>query len=108
MLWARLHRPLPNGPVREPIGETMKKFVFAAAILIPASGWADIVTSPGAGFVNVPLTFQSTTGLNVAPYWNNNSLDGMNMNAGDYLGGVNLSLGTTDYLSSSGGFGSYL
>jgi len=86
----------------------MKKFVFAAAILIPASGWADIVTSPGAGFVNVPLTFQSTTGLNVAPYWNNNSLDGMNMNAGDYLGGVNLSLGTTDYLSSSGGFGSYL
>jgi len=87
----------------------MKKFgLFAAAILIPAAGWADIITSPGAGFVAVPLTFQSTTGSGVAPYWNNNSLDGMNMNAGDYLGGVNPSLGLTDYLSSSGGFGSYL
>jgi len=32
----------------------------------------------------------------------------MNMNVGDFLGGVNPSLGNTDYLSSSGGFGSYL
>jgi PEP-CTERM motif len=90
----------------------MKTFgIFAAAILIPAAGWADIITSPGAGFVSVPVTFQSTTGSNGGmgtPYWNNNSLDGMNMNAGDFLGGVNPSLGATDYLSSSGGFGSYL
>jgi hypothetical protein len=90
----------------------MKKFgIFAATILIPAAGWADIITSPGAGLVTVPLTFQSTTGTNGglgSPYWNNNSLDGMNMNAGDYLGGVNPSLGSNNYLSSGGGFGSYL
>jgi len=87
----------------------MKKLgMIAAAMLLPAAAWGDIVTSTGAGFVSVPVTFTSTTGSNSSPYWNNNSLDGMNMNAGDYLGGVNLSLGTTDYLSSSGGFGSYL
>src|SRR5438132_839213 len=87
----------------------MKKFaVFATVILIPAGAWADIITSPGAGFVSVPVTFPSTTGSGTAPFWNNNSLDGMNMNAGDFLGGVNFSLGNTDYLSSSGGFGSYL
>lgn len=87
----------------------MKKFgILAAAILIPAAGWADIITSPGAGFASVPVTFPSTTGSGAAPFWNNNSLDGMNLNAGDFLGGVNPSLGLTDYLSSSGGFGSYL
>lgn len=87
----------------------MNKFgILAAAILIPAAGWADIITSPGAGFVSVPVTFASTTGSGAAPFWNNNSLDGMNLNAGDFLGGVNPSLGLTDYLSSSGGFGSYL
>jgi len=82
--------------------------IFVAALLMPAASWADIITSPGASFVGVPLTFQSTTGSNTAPYWNNNSLDGMNMNAGDYLGGVNPSLGVNNYLSSGGGFGSYL
>jgi len=81
---------------------------FVAAFLIPAACWADIITSPGAGFVNVPSTFQSTTGSNTAPYWNNNSLDGMNMNAGDYLGGINPSMGLNNYLSSAGGFGNYL
>jgi hypothetical protein len=87
----------------------MKKLaILAALVLIPAAAWADIVTSAGAGFVSVPGTFSSTTGSNAAPYWNNNSLDGMNMNAGDYLGGVNPSLGVNNYLSSSGGFGSYL
>jgi hypothetical protein len=87
----------------------MKKFgILAAVLLMPVASWADIITSPGAGFVSVPLTFQSTTGSGVAPYWNNNSLDGMNMNAGDYLGGVNPSLGLNNYLSSGGGFGSYL
>jgi hypothetical protein len=35
MLWAQLRQPLPNGSGEGPIGETMKKFVFAAAILIP-------------------------------------------------------------------------
>src|SRR4029079_10934544 len=100
MLWARLHRPLPTGSVREPIGENMKKLaILAALVLIPAAAWADIVTSAGAGFVSVPGTFSSTTGSNAAPYWNNNSLDGMNMNAGDYLGGVNPSLGVNNYLS---------
>src|SRR5438552_15048867 len=87
----------------------MKKFaVFATVILIPAGAWADIITSPGAGFVSVPVTFPSTTRSGTAPFWNNTSLDGMNMNAGDFLGRVNFSLGNTDYLSSSGGIVSHL
>jgi len=87
----------------------MKKFgMMAAAMLLPAAAWADIVTFTGAGFASVPVTFPSTTGSNAAPYWNNNSLDGMNMNAGDFLGGVNPSLGANNYLSSGAGFGSYL
>lgn len=87
----------------------MKKFtILAAAILIPAGAWADIITSPGAAFVGVPLTFPSSTGSGAAPFWNNNSLDGMNLNAGDFLSGVNPVMGLTNYLSSSGNFGSYL
>jgi len=87
----------------------MKKFgIFAGALLIPAAALADIISSPGAAFVNVPFSFQSTTGSNAAPFWNNNSLDGSDMNAGDYLTGSNPSLGLTDYLSSTGGFGNYL
>jgi hypothetical protein len=87
----------------------MKKFgILAAVALIPAAAWGDIVTSPGAAFVNVPLTFPSTTGSGVSPFWNNNSLDGLNMNAGDFLAGANPFLGSTNYLSSGAGYGSYL
>ena len=88
----------------------MKTFgIFAAAILLPAAAWADAITSPDANFVNVPLSFQSTPGSGSAPFWNNNSLDGVNMNAGDFLTGSNAAKGmTTDYLSSGTGFGTYL
>ena len=90
----------------------MKTFgIFVMALLIPAGAFADAVTSAGASFVGVPLTFTSTTGANGgqgSPFWNNNSMDGSNINAGDFLTGSNASLGTTDYLSSGGGFGNYL
>jgi hypothetical protein len=91
----------------------MKTFgIVAAAILIPAAAMADTISSPGAAFVGVPLTFQSTTGSNgglEVPFWNNNSLDGVNMNGGYFLTGSNAGKGMTiDYLSSVGGFGSYL
>lgn len=91
----------------------MKKFgIFAAIVLIPAGAMADTITSPGAGFVSVPLNFQSTTGSygvnGGSPYWNNNSADGPNNNAGDFLTGSNSSLGTTDYLGTGGAFGNYL
>ena len=69
---------------------------------------ADTIDSPGAGFVGVPLTFQSTTGSNSAPFWNNNSLDGSNLNAGYFLTGTNPILGSTNYLAAGGGFGNYL
>ena len=85
--------------------------IFIAAILIPAAALADTITSTGASFVGVPLDFQSTTGSNSglgAPFWNNNSMDGANMNAGDFLTGSNANLGLTDYLSSGAGFGNYL
>ncbi|MCU1337500.1 MAG: sorting protein [Bryobacterales bacterium] len=62
--------------------------------------------------VAVPLTFQSTTGSNNgqgSPFWNNNSLDGPNMNGGYFLTGTNASAGmTSDYLGAGGGFGNYL
>lgn len=85
--------------------------IFAAALLIPAAALADIVSSPDAAFVSVPLTFQSTTGSNGglgSPFWDNNSLDGYHMNAGYFLTGTNASLGLTDYLGTGGGFGNYL
>ena len=69
---------------------------------------ADAIIAPGAAFVPVPANFQSTTGSNTAPFWNNNSLDGLYMNAGYFLTGTNAGLGSTDYLSSTGGFGNYL
>jgi len=73
---------------------------------------SDTISSPGSAFTGVPLTFQSTTGSNGglgAPFWNNYSSDGINMNAGDYLTGSNpSSMGTTDYLGTGGSFGSYL
>lgn len=90
----------------------MKTFgILAAAILISAAAFADTISSPDAAFAGVPLTFTSTTGSNGGagtPFWNNNSLDGAGMNAGYFLTGSNASLGTTNYLSSEGGFGNYL
>ena len=88
----------------------MKTFaIFIAAILIPAAALADAITSSGASFVSVPVNFQSTTASNTGtPFWNNQSMDGTNMNAGDFLTGSNASLGLTDYLSSGSGLGSYL
>ncbi len=85
--------------------------IFAAALLIPVAALADTVSSPDAAFVNVPLTFQSTTGSGSgSPFWDNKSLDGThtNMNAGYFLTGSNASLGLTDYLGTGGGFGNYL
>jgi Domain of unknown function (DUF4114)/PEP-CTERM motif len=85
--------------------------IFAAVILIPAAAMADTISSPDAAFVSVPLTFQSTTGLNGglgSPFWDNKSLDGFHMNAGYFLTGTNASLGLTDYLGTGGGFGNYL
>lgn len=90
----------------------MKTFgIFIAAILLPAAALADTITSTGASFVGVPLNFQSTTGSNGGvgtPFWNNNSMDGANVNGGDFLTGSNVNLGLTDYLSSGAGFGNYL
>ncbi len=88
----------------------MKTFgIFIAAILIPAAALADAITSTGASFVGVPVNFQSTTASNTGtPFWNNKSMDGTNMNAGDFLTGSNASLGLTDYLSPDAGLGSYL
>ena len=89
----------------------MKRFgIFAAAILIPAAVLADTISSPGAGFVGVPLTFSSTTGSSGgagAPFWNNNSSDGLNLNAGYFLTGSNAAMGLTNYLGTGGAFGSY-
>jgi hypothetical protein len=85
--------------------------IFAAAILIPAAAMADTITSPGAAFVGVPLTFSSTTGSNGGqgvPFWNNNSSDGLNLNAGYFLTGSNSVMGVTDYLGAGGAFGNYL
>ena len=89
----------------------MKAFVIfaaAVAILIPAAALADTISSPGDNFVGVPLTFQSTTGSNTPPFWNNYSLDGMDLNSGDFLTGSNPAMGTINYLGSGGVFGDYL
>src|SRR6185437_5861399 len=87
----------------------MKIFgIIAASLLIPFAGMADTIASTGA-LVGVPLNFQSTTGANQnqgMPFWNNNTIDGANMNAGDYLTGSNPNTGATDYLGA--GFGDYL
>ena len=69
---------------------------------------ADAISSPGAGMVSVPLGFLSATGSNTAPFWNNNSLDGPNLNAGNFLTGGNRVMGTTDYIGSGNGLGRYL
>jgi PEP-CTERM motif-containing protein len=70
---------------------------------------ADTISSAGAVFAGVPLTFQSTTGTQSVPFWNNTSSDGVNMNAGDFLTGSNAgSMGSMDYLGTGGSFGSYL
>lgn len=94
------------------IGGKMKTFgMIAAGLLIPIVAMADAITSPGASFVSVPLNFQATTGSNggmSAPFWNNKSMDGTNMNGGDFLTGSNVNMGLTNYLSSGAGFGNYL
>jgi hypothetical protein len=59
-----------------------------------------MITSPGL-LVSVPGNFQSTTGTSSTPFWNNNSVDGINMNVGDFLTGSNPSLGSTNYLGAS-------
>jgi hypothetical protein len=87
----------------------MKTFGLIAAILtIGGAAMADTIVAPGATFVGVPLNFQTTTGSNTAPFWNNNSLDGLLMNAGYFLTGSNATLGATDYLGTGGQFGNYL
>lgn len=69
---------------------------------------ADAITSPGSILVGVPQNFQSTTGTSSTPFWNNNSVDGQNMNVADYLTGSNPVLGTTNYLGTGANFGDYL
>ena len=84
----------------------MKTFgIIAAGLLISIAAMADTITSTGT-LVGVPGNFQSTTGTSSTPFWNNNSVDGANMNVGDFLTGSNPAMGTTDYLGS--GFGDYL
>jgi hypothetical protein len=87
----------------------MKTFgIFAAALFIQAAALADTIIAPGDAFVSVPLAFKSTTGMSSVPFWNNKSLDGGNLNAGDFLTGSNPAMGLTDYLGTGGDFGSYL
>jgi hypothetical protein len=84
----------------------MIKFGFiAAGLLIAIAAQADTITSTGSLTV-VPSNFQSTTGTSSTPFWNNNSIDGANMNVGDYLTGSNPAMGSTDYLGA--GSGDYL
>ena len=84
----------------------MKTFgIIAAGLLIPIALMADTITSTGS-LVSVPVNFQSTTGTSSTPFWNNKSVDGTNMNVGDFLTGSNPVMGTTDYLGA--GFGDYL
>lgn len=86
----------------------MKKFGFiAAGLLIAIGAQADTITSTGS-LVSIPANFQSTTGTSNTPFWNNNSVDGVNINAGDYLTGSNPATGTTDYLGTGGSLGDYL
>ena len=84
----------------------MKTFgIIAAGLLIAIGAQADTITSAGS-LISVPANFQSTTGASSTPFWNNNSVDGANMNVEDYLTGSNPAMGSTDYLGS--GLGSYL
>jgi|SRR5579872_7157516 len=75
--------------------------IIAAGILISIGAQADTITSTGS-LVGIPANFQSTTGTSSTPFWNNNSVDGANMNVGDYLTGSNPVMGSTNYLGSSG------
>ena len=78
----------------------MKTFgIIAAGLLIVVGVQADTITSTGS-LVGVPANFQSTTGTSSTPFWNNNSVDGANMNVGDFLTGSNPAMGTTNYLGS--------
>jgi len=77
---------------------------MGAGLLMTIAGMADTIVSTGT-LVSVPANFQSTTGTGT-PFWNNNSVDGANMNVGDFLTGSNPSMGSTDYLGS--GLGMYL
>ena len=47
---------------------------------------ADTVVTPAANtFVNIPAGFMANTGLGNIPYWNNPSIDGANLNIGDFV-----------------------
>ena len=87
----------------------MKTFAtIAASLLITTAAMADTISSAGS-LVGVPVNFNATIGSNGdngTPFWNNNSIDGLYMNAGDFLTGSNAGMGTTDYLGA--GLGSYL
>jgi Domain of unknown function (DUF4114) len=84
----------------------MKTFaIFAAGLMIAIGAQADTISSTG-NLTTVPGNFQSTTGTSSTPFWNNNSVDGANMNVGDYLTGSNPAMGNTDYLGA--GLGDYL
>ena len=78
--------------------------IIGAGLLVTIAGMADNIVSTGT-LVNVPVNFQSTTGSGT-PFWNNNSVDGLNMNVGDFLTGSNPSMGSTNYMGS--GYGTYL
>jgi len=87
----------------------MKAFgIIAAGLLISSAAMADIINSPGSTLAGVPQNFQSTTGTSSTPFWNNNSVDGQNMNVGAFLTGSNPVLGTTNYLGTGANFGDYL
>lgn len=78
----------------------------AGLISISIAAMADTITSPGS-LVGIPANFQSTTGANAGqgpPFWNNNSVDGANMNAGDFLTGSNPVMGSTNYLGSGASY----
>jgi hypothetical protein len=84
-------------------------WTITAVLSLGTAAFADTIVSPDAGFISVPGTFQSTTGSGSAPFWNNRSSDGLNMNAGDFLTGSNSGAGmTTDYLGFGGGLATYL
>jgi hypothetical protein len=87
----------------------MKTFgIIAAGLFTSIAAMANTIDSPGSILVGVPQNFQSTTGTSSTPFWNNNSVDGQNMNAGDYLTGSNPVMGATNYLGTGSNFGSYL
>jgi hypothetical protein len=85
----------------------MKTFgMIAAGLLITIGAQADTISSTGI-LLPVPANFQSQTGFGVQ-FWNNSSIEGSNMNVGDYLTGSNPFMGATDYLGTAGNFGDYL